>query len=653
MAGWSGYINDNGNNVVVSGGHDGHLTNEIVSMSTNNMEGGDSANFYYNTVGDIDDDAMSIESIDEGFIGCDDSCFSFFTPRSHHNESQDKLMASHGNQLPKPSFMSMSAVDPLTDIQSMTDLDVAASQLIAQDLASLSVAERTILYEEIHGIVGRGDTGNDGSSTTSSSSSGGSVGNFEDPIMIAKKLLEVQVELDKYILQTHGSPYQRAVSINPGYAGSDRFKLMFLRSTAPAYNSKEAAMRILQHFEWKARLFPNDDQLLARPLTLDDLSEEDMEYIRDGSFLFLPIVDMAGRRVYFSKEYISGESTYRAVFYQLCDALWRNEHREQELGLVFIAYMIDFGESTSSNRKVDFQTLIKEVPQIPHFREALPHRETAIHFCYMSPTMRALFQLQQRIASREHRVRVCPHYGSHIECQYQLMSYGIHPKMLPVDEEGKVRSNVVENCINRQRAKERNPIQTNIGVPTGGGPGTIENRAVTPPISVSIDDAANRRITTSSKQAKQGLVYIKEEDITNSDVLLGRGVPIQSHPGNVYLAKVIEEHALEHKRLPKGEKVCLTWKIVKMIQQDCNGRFLEKVTTTVHNDNDCSMGMVDDDFDNGGDLGPTSGSYWKEVDDAAARTKVSVGFRSLVKKQKQKRQQQLEEEQRRLLRIQT
>ena len=57
----------------------------------------------------------------------------------------------------------------------------------------------------------------------------------------------------------------------------------------------EASEKITRNFYYKQVLFGAEK--IAKTLTLDDLSETDMEALRSGYFLWLPGRDMAGRLV--------------------------------------------------------------------------------------------------------------------------------------------------------------------------------------------------------------------------------------------------------------------------------------------------------------------------------------------------------------------
>ena len=83
--------------------------------------------------------------------------------------------------------------------------------------------------------------------------------------------------------------------------------------------------------------------------------------------------------------------------------------------------------------------------------------------------------------------------------------------------------------------------------------------------------------------------------------------PFQTHSGNLNLAKIIEEHQARFESADRLHKTALSWDIVKLIQKDLGGKFLEK--------------------------DGTSGA-WREVSQDVAREKVAYGFRSLVKMQR-------------------
>lgn len=148
------------------------------------------------------------------------------------------------------------------------------------------------------------------------------------------------------------------------------------------------------------------------------------------------------------------------------------------------------------------------------------------------------------------------------------MSFGISPSVLGVDHEGSLKKEFVMNCIQRHSTTD---------VPS------YATEHVDSQNNVVVDIASNK------------------------DVLLGRGLPYQTHPGNIHLSKLIEERQDEYNDAPKFQKTVITWEIVKRVQEEFGGRFLEK---------DESLGT------------------WKVCSNDAARLKVAYGFRSRVKMQR-------------------
>jgi hypothetical protein len=141
------------------------------------------------------------------------------------------------------------------------------------------------------------------------------------------------------------------------------------------------------------------------------------------------------------------------------------------------------------------------------------------------------------------------------------MSFGIPTRIFPVDNQGRKVDYIVSNFIETRKRKEEERRQ--------------EEKAQ------NLYDAA-----------------------LNNDILLGRGKPSQNHPGNVHLARLIEDRRASYYEANRFDKLCISWEIVKMMQRDRGGRFLEKDEST---------------------------GAWRVVPDDVAREKVAYGFRSSKK----------------------
>ena len=426
----------------------------------------------------------------------------------------------------------------------------------------LTFQERNAIVEEIHGVR-KGDI------ETSLEES--------DPTHVEQSLRELAMELQK-IPRKESEDYRRACFLAPSKFGSDnkKFGLMFLRSTR--YDPVRAAKKIVAFFKVKSRLFgPNK---VAKDITMEDLGEDNddggsgLTALQSGSLIQLPLKDMAGRKVILATltehNTTNSETKYiqkvKSDWYVLMNAL-KDDEECQRSGIVIISYHVNATFQQQSR-------FIKNLFTTKDVYPSIPYKIVAYHYCYSNPILRtslAFTKLIQYFNQTELKQRLREHYGqSHVECQYSLMAYGINISSLTVDMNGRIKYEFVKNYIKKQHQQE-DAISSR----------TIDGRII---------------------------------EATCEDVVLGRGVPHQTHPGNVRLAGIINMRHIEY-HLPKTsrmDKTLIAWDIVKKIQED--GRFLER-----------------------------DGDYWKVVDDETARSKVAYGFRSkskMDKKRKIRRQQE-------------
>lgn len=94
------------------------------------------------------------------------------------------------------------------------------------------------------------------------------------------------------------------------------------------------------------------------------------------------------------------------------------------------------------------------------------------------------------------------------------------------------------------------------------------------------------------------------------DILLGRGKAAMKHPGNIRYKFLIEEHEDRYENTPKANKTLIAEEILQTLKgSDDHGRFLKL----------------------------EKGRGWMEVDDVAAREKISMSFRD--RRQQSRREQ--------------
>ena len=135
--------------------------------------------------------------------------------------------------------------------------------------------------------------------------------------------------------------------------------------------------------------------------------------------------------------------------------------------------------------------------------------------------------------------------GSHMECKYLLMGYGIPQHTIPVDSDGNLQTKSFLDRIQTKSARE------------------VETQQVT-----------KKKQTTRAKDSKVITNVILQHDIGEYDVLLGRGIST-TYPGNVRLTTAVGMRKAEFDRASRFEKTCIVLSIIDEIKQS-KGRFLER-----------------------------------------------------------------------------
>jgi hypothetical protein len=79
--------------------------------------------------------------------------------------------------------------------------------------------------------------------------------------------------------------------MDPSYTRNRDLRLAFLRTEL--FDSQQAALRLIRHFQMKLDLFGRDK--LAMDITQDDLDKNDMDALYSGTARFISATDRAGR----------------------------------------------------------------------------------------------------------------------------------------------------------------------------------------------------------------------------------------------------------------------------------------------------------------------------------------------------------------------
>eukprot|EP00339_Tiarina_fusa_P010040 CAMPEP_0117023476 /NCGR_PEP_ID=MMETSP0472-20121206/17520_1 /TAXON_ID=693140 ORGANISM="Tiarina fusus, Strain LIS" /NCGR_SAMPLE_ID=MMETSP0472 /ASSEMBLY_ACC=CAM_ASM_000603 /LENGTH=473 /DNA_ID=CAMNT_0004729611 /DNA_START=44 /DNA_END=1465 /DNA_ORIENTATION=+ len=425
-----------------------------------------------------------------------------------------------------------------------------ASQIdsFSAELSRLSIEERSNALYDLHGV--------------------------SDKQPETAEMIESHTEQMRSILSTISSQggedslaYRKAKSANANYV--DGLKLRFLR--ADGYNSREAAFRMLRFFERKSYLFGEDK--LGREIELHDLSEEEVQALKEGLVQISPVRDQAGRAIIFfhgqvHEKYECTKSVMRVIFYFMMATLRDSE--SQTNGTVMVSYGLG-QQRTIPGRMSEFLKIW----------ESIPWRFVACHYCkerrqfgILQPVVQVLAKsLQSKILSR---FRI--HTGSHIEIMFNLMTFGIPKDAIPVDDNGSMAG-----------LSQHHKVLESLGYVTDDS-----NDPVAPIVASS--DSSLAPLSPKSNAGSEDAVSLV---LGSVDVLMGRGHHPKSSPGSLRLYNMLLEYNDKYNAADKAEKTVISRQILKRMK-DMGSRFMAR-----------------------------SEGGFVECDDSVARKKIAHGFRNL------------------------
>jgi hypothetical protein len=341
----------------------------------------------------------------------------------------------------------------------------------------------------------------------------------------------------------------------------------------------------------------------------------------------------------------------RACYYTLMKSV-EDDEGAQKRGFVACMYSVGGGLN------IDLQIFLRKTTKL---RGALPVRIGAAHVCYSDLMMVPFFSLAMFIMGTHTRMRFRTHYGSHEECRCQLSSFGIPIFAFPVSPRGEFNLENHRTFVAMQRtieatkskgkrpllvvapkakreptekARSRQPIIEEDVFVAAPGPGrneptgyggmmgflpqpsfakqcsNIVGAPTLPPMvptQSQVSVVAQSHIIGPTRSASRAPAKFRESpakpyviyDPLPSDILFGRGKPIQERPGHVRFREILDKHMDLYDNSEKGDKPNVMAYIVHLVKEE-DGRFLKEL-------------------EDGG---------WVEVDEATARAKVGRAFRT-------------------------
>jgi hypothetical protein len=383
-------------------------------------------------------------------------------------------------------------------------------ELMAKEMNTLSLHEREQAYEDLHGVSAMVN---------------------ETPELIAAAL-----QLMEHHLQSirHKPAYILAETNRKEYVQDASFRLMFLR--AERFDVAKAANRLVRWLKWKLDLF-GEERLCQNHIGLDQLDADARFMVESGMTQVLPARDSCGRAVqvmackYQRRWGRSSKALLQMYFYMSMVAA--EDETNQKNGLVHIVYGLGMTQppidSSAELGNIDEKY---EILGYAGITTCLPLRWDALHFLTDSKALQHSPALFVHTIGWRVRARLRVHVGSHLECQYGLLSFGVPSMLLPFTEQSELKTNNHKKWIQRRLVKDHEVL---------------------------------RRLQSNPSYVFPGI------DLPGrNDVLLGKGQPLQDHPGNRRLHEIMQCYFDEYNSAPKdGGRANVARKIIFELRNSC------------------------------------------------------------------------------------
>jgi hypothetical protein len=194
------------------------------------------------------------------------------------------------------------------------------------------------------------------------------------------------------------------------------------------------------------------------------------------------------------------------------------DEETQKKGVVMVIFNVG---KKAKNEK------IKVLRGVSKVREGIPKKVVGTHFCYDNGFMRPFIAGVKFFLDKEARRRFRPHYGNHEEITFELETFGIPTKEIPIQENGTLSVAWHHQWIQVRQAQE------------------------------------------ASESTSDGIIVPRR-----FDVLFGRGKVICEHTGNMRANHLVEMHRQKYEQASKFQKTNISDRIVRIIHES-DGRFLK------------------------------------------------------------------------------
>ena len=203
-----------------------------------------------------------------------------------------------------------------------------------------------------------------------------------------------------------------------------------------------------------------------------------------------------------------------------------------------------------------------------------------MHTCCNSPLQNEIAQMIAKHMEAHYLCRFRTHNGSHTECLYEMMTFGIPKDVWPVGDDGELNLEFHHQWLNIMRNRER-AAAFSIRNQQQNTTTTAAATATPPPTTTT---SSQNRLTSSCSStcttpdiSEEERNYPLEINNDNSqkevsvpgplDILLGRGKSSKSSAGYLRLRNLIEQYSDEYDNAERYEKTVIVDYIVTALQQ--------------------------------------------------------------------------------------
>ncbi|CAJ1932730.1 unnamed protein product [Cylindrotheca closterium] len=241
----------------------------------------------------------------------------------------------------------------------------------------------------------------------------------EESTIIEKALVGLDENLSR---MKNGTVYETAETMSFDYVHARAFRIMFLRGNR--YDQKATADQMIRFFEVKQELFGKDK--LVKDITIDDLDEDDLACMRTGS-VQVAGKDRSNRTVVLTFPGLRAhkiiQNQMRSNYYMFMNVLQSEE--TQLRGYVTVAYSVGsaFRDKLAGEGYPDLARLVL----------AVPFHMASYHVCVSGTDLGeyVLYSVLIKAINISTRARFQVHFGTDLECQYSLSTFGIPTDRLP------------------------------------------------------------------------------------------------------------------------------------------------------------------------------------------------------------------------------